>query len=94
MGKTLPGNSVDQPYLIRSYEHELPGSGVCWWRPNSLGYTNDIEQAGLYTEKEAREIERRANAHGSVNEKAVPVGAAWAEEPLKASDVTAKGDKP
>lgn len=73
--------SNEKPYLIRSYEHELPGRGVCWWRPNELGYTNDIEQAGLYSKAKAEEIVERANYGGEINEKAVPVDQAFAETP-------------
>ena len=34
-------------YLIWSNEHQL------WWRPNSRGYTSDLDQAGRYTRDEA-----------------------------------------
>lgn len=29
-----------------------------WWKPGRRGYTLNLEEAGLYEEKEAREIER------------------------------------
>lgn len=47
----------DQCYYIWSYKHDS------WWRWNSRGYTTDIKQAGLYTEKDARKICDSANAY-------------------------------
>lgn len=29
---------------------------VCWWKPDSMGYTICIDKAGRYSENEAREI--------------------------------------
>lgn len=37
-------------YLIWSNEHQL------WWRPNSRGYTSDLNQAGRYARSEALAI--------------------------------------
>lgn len=45
----------DQKYLIWSYEHRK------WWKPNSMGYTLDIGQAGIYTYEKADEILKCAN---------------------------------
>jgi hypothetical protein len=43
-------------WLILCHEH---GDGaVClWWRPNGAGYTTRLDEAGRYTEAEARSIE-------------------------------------
>lgn len=49
-------------YLIWSYEHDG------WWKENSTGYTDDVEQAGLYTEEQASQICNEANLFGKVNE--------------------------
>lgn len=59
-------------YYIRSIEHEHPKGIACWWRPNSRGYTNDLHQAGLYSESEAKEIVGDANKMGTANEEMVP----------------------
>jgi len=37
-------------YLIWSNEHRS------WWRPNRVGYTQHIEQAGRYSRDDAMEI--------------------------------------
>lgn len=37
-------------YLIWSWEH------CAWWRPNRLGYTKEVREAGIYTLAEAAEI--------------------------------------
>lgn len=44
-------------YLIWSNEH------AAWWRPNRLGYTAIISQAGRYSREEAETICERANQH-------------------------------
>jgi hypothetical protein len=59
-------------YYIRSIEHEYPKGIACWWKPNSNGYTNDLHQAGLYTETEAKEICDSANIIGIINEEMIP----------------------
>ena len=35
------------------------GNAVVWWGHDNSGYTSYIEKAGLYTEKQAREICKR-----------------------------------
>ena len=37
-------------HTIKSHEH------VCWWKPESCGYTICIDKAGRYSEEEARSI--------------------------------------
>lgn len=37
-------------HTIKSHEH------VCWWRPDSCGYTICIDKAGQYSEDQARRI--------------------------------------
>lgn len=47
---------TDAPlFLIWSIEHDA------WWRPQSLGYTRTLSEAGRYTRHEAEQILRRAN---------------------------------
>lgn len=54
-------------FLIWSNEHRA------WWRPNSMGYTADIAQAGAYSGERATDICDRATFdwHEAPNE--VPV---------------------
>lgn len=42
-------------YLIWSNEHNA------WWRPNSQGYTHQIESAGRYSLQEAVSVSNQAN---------------------------------
>lgn len=35
-----------------------PNEHVLWWKPSRAGYTRDVNEAGRYTEEEARSIER------------------------------------
>lgn len=42
-------------YVIWSFEHRA------WWRPGRWGYTDDLEQAGRYTRREAEAIVADAN---------------------------------
>jgi len=37
-------------YYIWSYEHNA------WWKPNSIGYTIDLRQAGRYTAEQVKVI--------------------------------------
>lgn len=30
------------------------GNAICWWRPNGGGYTTDINDAGRYSEEDAK----------------------------------------
>lgn len=55
-------------YLIQSIEHEFGGILKMWWKPNSMGYTPLVDEAGRYSEKEAYDICSRANAGGVMNE--------------------------
>lgn len=45
--------------------HIRSGQWGAWWRPNCRGYTTDIQEAGIYTFKEALE----ASGHCSIEKK-------------------------
>lgn len=47
---------------IWSFEHNS------WWKPASLGYTPDENEAGIYTRQEAEKIVNNANITGVINE--------------------------
>jgi hypothetical protein len=44
-------------YLIYSYEHDA------WWRPNRMGYTRNIGEAGVYDLSDAARIVAHANRY-------------------------------
>jgi hypothetical protein len=66
-------------FLIWSIEHDA------WWRPGGHGYTRELEQAGHYSEGEARKIVTRANIV-AFHECAIPV--ACLEGPERLIDPT------
>jgi len=35
------------------------GNALCWWRPEGKGYTTNINEAGKYSEQEAKEQAKR-----------------------------------
>jgi hypothetical protein len=44
-------------YLIAHIGHtQKHNEHVCWWKPDSLGYTICVDKAGRYSEGEARDI--------------------------------------
>lgn len=45
----------------------------CWWGPNRGGYYKSLTDAGLYTEKEAKEAEDFARRYPDRKERAVPL---------------------
>ncbi len=45
----------EQQYYIISYQYSRNNNGhICFWRPNNAGYTNDLLQAGKYSESEVK----------------------------------------
>jgi len=56
---------MERDHLIWSEEHKA------WWRPDSAGYSQSMQGAGLYTFEEAHRIARNANAGGTFCEVAV-----------------------
>jgi len=58
----------DDDVVIWSVEHEG------WWRPNRLGYTDTLADAGRYTREDADEIVEDANRL-EFNECAIPIRA-------------------
>lgn len=71
-------------YFIRSYEHQLGGRFAMWWGPNECGYTQSLDEAGLYSKEEADEICERAN-YGLINKNEPNEVAYPAEEVLAGS---------
>jgi hypothetical protein len=59
---------VRQRFVIWSIEH------AAWWRPDWLGYTQVLAEAGRYDEPEADRILARANLV-QVNECKIPLDA-------------------
>jgi len=49
---------VKQMYVIVDPSRS-DGHWACFWRPRSMGYTFDPDEAGKYDEEEAREITAR-----------------------------------
>lgn len=62
-----------EPWVVWSYEHSA------WWGAAHCGYYTDLLLAGLYTEAEAKEIERSANRGRIRNEEALSLREAIAE---------------
>lgn len=52
-------------FLIESMEHTV-GNHKAWWRPERLGYTTDVIEAGRYSYEDAKAICEKA---GKENEK-------------------------
>ncbi len=50
-------DSTTASYLVASFKHSPWGNSVVWWGPDSRGYTSHIDQAGRYSEADARSIE-------------------------------------
>jgi len=46
-----------------------------WWKPSKFGYTNRVEEAGVFKEAEAIQITANANSHGSIEDLLIPVHA-------------------
>jgi len=69
------------PYLIWSNEHGA------WWRPNSAGYTSEIERAGRYTRAQA--IDQCAYGRDGYTARDCP-----SEIPVRFDAAMARGDRP
>src|SRR5438093_9450187 len=57
---------TDRTFVIWSIEHNA------WWRPAWCGYTESLDEAGRYAEREANEILERTN-RVAVNECKIPL---------------------
>jgi hypothetical protein len=58
-------------YYIQSYEHQY-GDFIAWWGKRRSGYVQCLEDAGLYTEEEAKEICHSANLGRDIRERMLP----------------------
>jgi hypothetical protein len=45
---------MEELYYIRTEGYS--GNTLIWWRPNSKGYTADLNKAGKYSKEEAKKI--------------------------------------
>lgn len=45
---------ITDPWVVWSFEHDA------YWKPNRVGYTQHVLEAGVYTKEEAHEIEAKA----------------------------------
>jgi hypothetical protein len=57
---------TSEKWLIYSFEH------ASWWRPQRLGYTIHLGQAGKYSFEEALHIVTQANGEWGINEAMLP----------------------
>ena len=73
MSATKPIEANTRGYYLLASDKNGFGLSV-WWKPDGCGYTTDLDEAGFYSEKEARETE--SLSRGVVI--AVPVDVAWA----------------
>jgi len=61
----MPKSNKDR-YLIESIKHRN-SQNVMWWKPNKVGYTENVEKAGRYTLEAAQDIVRKSNITGREN---------------------------
>jgi hypothetical protein len=54
-------------WLIWSFEH------VGWWKKAERGYTDEIEEAGIYPFGQAMDIVIEANKYGKIKEAMLPL---------------------
>lgn len=43
-------------YYLIDLERSMRTGLIYYWKPNKFGYTTDLREAGLYDEKEAKDI--------------------------------------
>jgi hypothetical protein len=55
-------HSTEPRFYIYAKQHSRSHDYALWWNPGGKGYTHDLSRAGLFTEKEARDLER--GSHG------------------------------
>ncbi len=53
---------IDRRYFIATRKHGFVGNDVLFWRPESAGYTTNLDDAGRYDEAEATKIVNDAPA--------------------------------
>lgn len=52
------GKVPDQSLFYIRDKRQVVGNCALWWCPNGHGYTCNLDEAGLFTEEEARDITR------------------------------------
>lgn len=71
-------------YLVKSIKWTKNNGITTWWRPNRSGYTDQIYEAGVYSEYEAKYLEK---THGSNVCVAVPYDKHMVIEAIKQQEV-------
>lgn len=71
-------------YLVKSTKWSEHNGYITWWGPNRSGYTDLICEAGIYSEDEAKYLEK---THGSNICVAVPYDQKMVEEATKQQEI-------
>lgn len=60
--KSVSSDNKDKnsKYYIYSYKHSDAYSNIqTFWKPNSVGYTDDLEKAGIYTQDDYNDLKEK-----------------------------------
>ena len=82
-------------YRIKSlkwtnHEPTNPDKETVWWGPDNNGYTRDITQAGIYTEKQ---IQKHLKYNGTKDTEVIPIDEnVWEEERIESYKIIRSHD--